>query len=285
MFSHFLRPPPLPQTHAASAFIGLHSFIRAVELQQQCHGLKLLSFLIMPVQRVPRYKMLIAELLKVTDESHPDHQHLVKSLSLISSVATALNNDMKNTEIRKKTMDAAMMFESLELLTPSRLFVKQGVLKKVCRSAKKDFTFVLFNDCLIYGSPKLTSGPTGEKYHKLHREISLHNSYVVDPIVNFMEGFLLINSQKSFYIDCGSALVKNEWVAAIKEQHTELNSKLQMESSWRNKYSKWENEIEVWGMDEAGEAGDQVREVWGLNGEAMNQGRGMLEVIPCEDIR
>jgi hypothetical protein len=74
---------------------------------------------------------------------------------------------MKSIETRKRTMDVATQFESLELLTPSRLFVKQGVLTKVCRqSAQRDFTFVLFNDCLIYGSPrigKIGHAPNGEK--------------------------------------------------------------------------------------------------------------------------
>jgi hypothetical protein len=276
----------LKQWLTAKSPVGLASFIRAVELQQPCHGLRLMSFLIMPVQRIPRYKMLLVELLKVTPEHHPDYHTIKQALDIISSVATALNNDIKNFEVRKRTIEVATQFETFELLTPSRMFVKQGVLKKVCRSAKKDFTFVLFNDLLIYGSPKLTSTPTGDKFHKLHREISLHNSYVVDGITNFMEGFLLINSKKSFYIDCGSAVVKNEWVDAIREQNEQLNAKIQQKSSWRSKYTTWENEISVWGMDDDKDASsDPLREVWGLNGPAMSQGRGMLTIIPAADIR
>jgi hypothetical protein len=35
-----------------------------VEKKPMCRGLKLMSFLIMPVQRVPRYRLLLQELLK-----------------------------------------------------------------------------------------------------------------------------------------------------------------------------------------------------------------------------
>ncbi|GMI19304.1 hypothetical protein TeGR_g4224 [Tetraparma gracilis] len=236
----------------------------------------------------PFFKMLLTELLKCTTAEHPDYTHLQKALELVSSVAVSLNDDMKSIETRKRTMDVATQFESLELLTPSRLFVKQGVLTKVCRqSAQRDFTFVLFNDCIIYGSPrigKIGHAPNGEKYHKLHREISLHNSFVVDNIPNFMEGFLIINSEKSFYVNCGSAVAKNEWVSAIRAAHADLDSKLQRTSSWRSKHSKWENEIEVWGFEEDAESKTHI-ETWGLNGSAMNQGRGVLGIIPPESIK
>lgn len=48
----------------------MSGFIRACELQTQCEGLDLNSHLIMPVQRIPRYKMLLAELIKLTPEKN-----------------------------------------------------------------------------------------------------------------------------------------------------------------------------------------------------------------------
>jgi len=287
-------------SRASCPSLGLHSFIRAVELQPQCGGLRLLSFLIMPVQRVPRYKMLLAELIKNTDSSHPDYSNLAQALALVSGVAASLNTDMKDLEVRKKTMDVAAQFEAFSLLTPSRLFVKAASLKKVCRAAKKEFTFVLFNDCIIYGSPKLTGSlaPNGEKYHKLHREISLHNSFLVGDVPNLGEGFLLVNSEKSFYVDCGTAAAKSEWVEAIAAQHADLFSKLQMPSSWRfrkderengEKHGEKHNEVAVWGMDgnNEGSSGSakQIKEVWGLTPSAMSQGRGMLTIVSPANVQ
>ncbi len=269
--------------------LGIPAFIRGVELQKQCHGLRLLSFLIMPVQRIPRYKMLLTELIKVTHQQHPDFSNLKKSHFLISSVASHLNNDMKEQEIRKATMDVASQFDALSLLTPSRLYVKHAVLKKVCRHASKPFTFVLFNDLIIYGSPKLgikNYAPNGEKYHSLHRQISLHNSFVLRDPPSFPEGFLLISSEKSFYIDCGTLEAKNDWVDKIEMMHNDLDTKLQQASSWRSKYSKFDNEVEVWSRkDQHEESGEEVeKESWGLNPAAMAQGRGIVQLVTPEEI-
>jgi RhoGEF domain len=37
-----------------------------------------------PVQRVPRYKLLLAELLKHTKETHPDYTNIATALSEVS---------------------------------------------------------------------------------------------------------------------------------------------------------------------------------------------------------
>ena len=55
-------------------------------LNFRCHGLDLTSFLIMPVQRVPRYRMLIEEIVKQTPPDHPDMQSLATALEKVGSV-------------------------------------------------------------------------------------------------------------------------------------------------------------------------------------------------------
>ena len=56
------------------------AFVRACEHQEACHGLDLRAYLIQPVQRVPRYRLLLIELLKHTRESHPDWADLNAAL-------------------------------------------------------------------------------------------------------------------------------------------------------------------------------------------------------------
>jgi len=154
-------------------------FVAACEMQESCFGSHgggqktLKDYLIQPVQRVPRYKMLLAEIIKLTPPGHVDHDNLHKAEGIVSGVAASLNDDMKQIELSKKTIDVMTQFDALkELISPSRFFVKEAILKKVCRGGKKDFFFVLFNDSLIYGSPKLginRTAPNGEKIHSVHR--------------------------------------------------------------------------------------------------------------------
>lgn len=56
----------------------------------------------MPVQRIPRYKLLLTELLKYTPEDHSDYQDLAAAVSLVSGVVNSINEDIKRQEKRFK---------------------------------------------------------------------------------------------------------------------------------------------------------------------------------------
>ncbi|PRP74759.1 hypothetical protein PROFUN_06620 [Planoprotostelium fungivorum] len=66
--------------------------------------LDLPSLLIMPVQRVPRYSMLLSTLLKHTEKSHPDHKHLTNVTERIAKVAEYLNENKRQAENRTTLM-------------------------------------------------------------------------------------------------------------------------------------------------------------------------------------
>lgn len=50
-------------------------------------GADLMNFLILPVQRLPRYVLLLRDLLKYTPEAHVDFEPLSKAVDKMSSVA------------------------------------------------------------------------------------------------------------------------------------------------------------------------------------------------------
>ena len=50
----------------------------------EANGLDVRSLLIQPVQRVPRYRMLLEELRSVTDEGHPDEEPLREALERVT---------------------------------------------------------------------------------------------------------------------------------------------------------------------------------------------------------
>ena len=57
------------------------------QAQPECHRLDLRSLLIMPVQRIPRYNLLLGELLKETPNTHPDHADLTTAVAAMKQVA------------------------------------------------------------------------------------------------------------------------------------------------------------------------------------------------------
>ncbi len=44
--------------------------------------------LILPIQRIPRYILLLQEIAKYTPEVHADYQHVLEALSKMKSIAT-----------------------------------------------------------------------------------------------------------------------------------------------------------------------------------------------------
>lgn len=58
-------------------------------------GQSIASILIMPVQRVPRYKLLLKELIKETKKDHPAYPILEKANDLINTAATQINGALR----------------------------------------------------------------------------------------------------------------------------------------------------------------------------------------------
>ncbi len=105
------------------------AFIRACEMQTSCHGLGLSDFLIQPVQRVPRFRLLLESILKYTPEDDLLTNSIRTCLDRISSVATKINDDVHTREARDKIIELQEGFNE-SFLAPSRVFIKEGFLVK-----------------------------------------------------------------------------------------------------------------------------------------------------------
>ena len=57
--------------------------------------LQLSDFLIMPVQRLPRYSLLLGQLQKVTPKGHLDYKLISKAINAIDEVSTHLDKSIK----------------------------------------------------------------------------------------------------------------------------------------------------------------------------------------------
>jgi hypothetical protein len=63
------------------------------------------ALLICPVQRIPRYMLLLKELSNKTPEDHPDSQNLIKALQKIQELADSVNANIKQAEQRRNVED------------------------------------------------------------------------------------------------------------------------------------------------------------------------------------
>jgi hypothetical protein len=86
---------------------SLNAFLKECEQNKQLtlsgNGGKLLrDFLIIPVQRVPRYGLLLRELEKNTPSDHVDYDQLTKAMATVQATALAINKDIHLYESRLK---------------------------------------------------------------------------------------------------------------------------------------------------------------------------------------
>ena len=62
------------------------TFIKASEALPECKKQRFHELLINPIQRLPRIELYLRELLKKTDNLHPDYKPLKEALNTIVSV-------------------------------------------------------------------------------------------------------------------------------------------------------------------------------------------------------
>jgi hypothetical protein len=179
-------------------------FVKFLEQAQQdprAFGFAIETLLIEPVQRIPRYKMLLAELLKYTPDDHEDRPKIIQALEKVADVAMQNNEAIRQRENSEKLMEIMMSImpaKRINLLdNPKRKLLRKGDLLRQCRREAKPFTFWLFTDKLLYGDTDPLSGMVN-----LHREINLIQCRVsaARAVENLDSAFTVESPSKSFIV-------------------------------------------------------------------------------------
>eukprot|EP01094_Clydonella_sp_ATCC50884_P017236 TRINITY_DN2962_c0_g1_i1.p1 TRINITY_DN2962_c0_g1~~TRINITY_DN2962_c0_g1_i1.p1 ORF type:complete len:713 (+),score=283.44 TRINITY_DN2962_c0_g1_i1:127-2139(+) len=112
------------------------------------------SLLIMPVQRIPRYNLLLRDLIAKTDDTHVDFANLSSALELYESVMEYLDADITLDENRKKFMSMSKMKGAQQLIKAHRVLIKEEVLglggDRTDKKSKTKVQLWLFNDVVVH---------------------------------------------------------------------------------------------------------------------------------------
>lgn len=89
----------------------------------------------MPIQRGPRYELLLKEMRKHAKTT--EQRNLIqKAIDVIVTVIKNIDSAVVGDEKREKLLELQEAFK-ISLAAPARYVVKCGDLKKVCHSGKK----------------------------------------------------------------------------------------------------------------------------------------------------
>ncbi|XP_025208215.1 rho guanine nucleotide exchange factor 17 [Melanaphis sacchari] len=136
------------------------AFARYLESTAREHKGKLAldSLLIMPVQRIPRYELLIQTLLKHTEPTHPDHESLIESQKQVHEMAVKINcTEKDNMELEQIE---SLIDGLIHLAATDRTFLRHDLVTIVSGQSmnRKERALFLFSDLLIVTSIKRKSG-------------------------------------------------------------------------------------------------------------------------------
>jgi len=106
-------------------------------------GLPLNAYLIMPIQRIPRYRMLLEVLVGSTPEEHSDYKQLSEALGVVRDVANYINTHIAKEDNTRNLIRIQNLVPKQQVLSPSRKFIMEASFPtnyfvQLKKGAKKD---------------------------------------------------------------------------------------------------------------------------------------------------
>ncbi|XP_005066376.1 FYVE, RhoGEF and PH domain-containing protein 3 [Mesocricetus auratus] len=201
-------------THRSPQFKDV---IHSIQKQEECGNLTLQHHMLEPVQRVPRYELLLKDYLKRLPRDAPDRKDAERSLELISTAADHSNAAIRKMEKMHKLLE---VYEQLggeeDIVNPANELIKEGNIQKL--SAKNGTTqdrhLFLFNNVILYCVPKLRL--MGQKF-SVREKMDISDLQVQDVVKpNAAHTFIITGRKRSLELQTRTEEEKKEWVQVIQ---------------------------------------------------------------------
>ncbi|XP_012881884.1 PREDICTED: FYVE, RhoGEF and PH domain-containing protein 3 isoform X2 [Dipodomys ordii] len=191
--------------------------IHSIQKQEVCGNLTLQHHMLEPVQRVPRYELLLKDYLKRLPRDAPDRKDAERSLELISTAANHSNAAIRKMEKMHKLLE---VYEQLggeeDIVNPANELIKEGQIQKL--SAKngtaQDRHLFLFNSMVLYCVPKLRL--MGQKF-SVREKMDISDLQVQDIVKpNAAPTFTIKGRRRSLELQTRTEEEKKEWIQVIQ---------------------------------------------------------------------
>jgi N-acetylneuraminic acid mutarotase len=113
------------------------------------------ALLIMPIQRVPRYVLLLKDLRSRTAEDHPDFAHLQKAVKSVKDISLHINSSKKDAELNAKALELKKRLSGFdgELIKPGRRFLRETEASIISSKGSTRVTVLFWNDFVMFCRP------------------------------------------------------------------------------------------------------------------------------------
>ncbi|KAH7975032.1 hypothetical protein HPB49_022911 [Dermacentor silvarum] len=116
-----------------------------IHAMPECKSLTVQHHMLTPVQRVPRYQLLLKEYLKKLPDGSPDKDDTERALELVSKAADHANQAMKKIDQFKQLLEIQeLVGGAVDLVSPTRELLRQGKVTKISARSGDHFERYLF---------------------------------------------------------------------------------------------------------------------------------------------
>ncbi|XP_037065856.1 FYVE, RhoGEF and PH domain-containing protein 4 isoform X5 [Peromyscus leucopus] len=212
------------------------SVTEEIQKQKICGSLTLQHHMLEPIQRIPRYEMLLKDYLKKLSPESPDWNDAKKSLEIISTAASHSNSAIRKMENLKKLLEIyEMLGEEEDIVNPSNELIKEGqILKLAARntSAQERYLF-LFNNMLLYCVPRFSL--VGSKF-TVRTRVGIDGMKIVETHnEEYPHTFQVSGKERTLELQASSEQDKEEWIKALQET---IDAFQQRHETFRNAIAK-----------------------------------------------
>ncbi|XP_062451227.1 FYVE, RhoGEF and PH domain-containing protein 2 isoform X2 [Rhea pennata] len=188
-----------------------------IQKRKVCANLTLQHHMLEPVQRIPRYELLLKDYVRKLPPKSPDRADAEKALEMIFMVAKHSNAAIAEME-RLQNLWEVYQRLGLEddIVDPSNELIKEGpILKISSRNNTSEKYLFLFNNMLLYCVPKVI---------QVGSEFQVHLRIDVDGIkvrelndTQFPHTFLVSGKQRTLELQARSREEMNSWIKAFQD--------------------------------------------------------------------
>lgn len=191
----------------------------------ECGNLTLPHHMLSPVQRIPRYELLLKDYLKKLPDDSDDKRDTEQALHLVSTAANHVNEAMKKIDKFKQLLEVQERISGVvDLASPTRELLKEGKIVKIsARSGDHQERYLfLFSDLLLLCSSRLLPAGISAAY-RLRVKFWLEDIQILEgDNLETANTFYIRDSHKNVELYTQTLEEKTLWLNALCKAIEEL---------------------------------------------------------------
>ncbi|XP_022910854.2 rho guanine nucleotide exchange factor 39 [Onthophagus taurus] len=211
-----------------------YKFIENQESRPEVQS-KLSALLITPIQRVPRYCLLLKQILDHSKPNEDDYDDIKQSLKEVEKSAKHIDTlvEQKENSIRLVEIQTALIDHKPIIIKPGRFLIHEGPVLKIVASSVCPIYLILLNDIILFCKTKKKTVKT-KNCLKCEMIYPLASCKIVEKVISRNIHISCENENVMIFIEKPKEFTK--WITTLKDAQTKavLNRMtLRKESSLR----------------------------------------------------